>query len=105
MAAVLVEELAARVWAEDAALARHHADLLRCACATWQSVAARAYRDALQSANGGMTGVETEVQSLHRHLTALAGDLRYGVAGDLVDAQERLADAVLRGYAAPGGVP
>ncbi|OMH34309.1 hypothetical protein [Tersicoccus sp. Bi-70] len=104
-AAVLVDDLAARVRAEAAALTEHRADLGRCACAAWQSRAAQGYRDSLLSLMSGLTGVDADVQSLHQHLGRLAEDLRHGGAGDLLDAEGRVADAVLRGWATPGTTP
>ncbi|WP_188665357.1 hypothetical protein [Tersicoccus solisilvae] len=105
VAAALVDELVQRAAAQAAALSAQQADLAHCACATWQSRAALGYRDRLLSAQSTLTGVAAQVDELRRHLAALAADLRHGRAGDLVDAQDRLADAVVRGYATPGVVP
>lgn len=104
-AAALVEELLGRVRGLTADVADQRAALARCGCTGWESSAARGYRDALMTLAGGLDGVDLGIEALGAHLARLAADLRCGRAGDLVDAESRVADAVLRGWAVPGAMP
>ncbi|OMH27697.1 hypothetical protein BKD30_03390 [Tersicoccus phoenicis] len=105
MAAALVEDLVDRVRYLLTDVADQRVELARAGCTAWQSTAAQGYRDALLSLAGALANAETETQGFGVHLVRLAEDLRYGRTGDLVDAQTRVVDAVLRAYATPGAWP
>lgn len=97
-AAALVDGLLSRVQEQVAATEEQRLALYRCTCATWESTAARAYRDALDRLVGRTAAVEDDLRQLAGHLGRLAEDLRIGRAGDLVAGEERVALSILEAY-------